>query len=81
MWKSGLTVVYIRIVFHSRCGKRCGKVCFCVEKELEEKVFHISTGHLSSLPVEMWKTFGQFIENRQVSRKDGCGKQFTLKVS
>jgi hypothetical protein len=46
MWKSTLSVVVNRIVFHNGCGKRCGKVCLCVEKELEEKVFHISTGHL-----------------------------------
>jgi hypothetical protein len=52
-----------------------------VEKELEEKVFHISTGSLSSLPVEMWKTFSQFVENEQFNRRSGCGKQFTLKVS
>jgi hypothetical protein len=57
MWKSDLNVVVNRIVFHNGCGKCCGKLYLCVEKELEEKVFHISTGHLSSLPVEMWKTF------------------------
>jgi hypothetical protein len=58
MWKTDLSVAANRIVFHKGCGNHCGKLCLCVEKELEEKVFHISTGHLSSVPVEMWKTFG-----------------------
>jgi hypothetical protein len=58
MWKSHLNVVANRIVFHNRCGKRCGKLYLCVEKGHEAKVFHISTGPFSSLPVEMWKTFG-----------------------
>jgi hypothetical protein len=57
MWKTDLSVVTIRIVFHRGCGKYCGKLYLCVEKEPEEKVFHISTGYLSSVPVEMWKTF------------------------
>ena len=57
MWKTGLIVVTNEIVFHNGCGKYCGKLYLCVEKEPVEKVFHISTGHLSSLPVEMWKTF------------------------
>jgi hypothetical protein len=47
MWKTGLTVVANGIVFHSGCGKRCGKLHLCVEKSLREKVFHISTGHFS----------------------------------
>jgi hypothetical protein len=58
MWKTNLSVVANRIVFHTPCGKCCGKVCLCVEKELEEKVFHISTGCFLTPPVEMWKTFG-----------------------
>jgi hypothetical protein len=44
MWKSDLNDVSNRIVFHNGCGKRCGKLYLCVEKEHEEKVFHISTG-------------------------------------
>jgi hypothetical protein len=57
MWKSDLTVVSIRIVFHNGCGKCCGNLRLCVEKGLKGKVFHISTGHLLRHPVEMWKTF------------------------
>jgi hypothetical protein len=56
MWKSGLNVVYIRIVFHNPCGKCCGNLGLCVEKEPAAKVFHISTGHFLEYPVEMWKT-------------------------
>jgi hypothetical protein len=44
MWKSDLNVVDIRIVFHSPCGKCCGKLWLYVEKALKGKVFHISTG-------------------------------------
>jgi hypothetical protein len=57
MWKSGLTVVTIGIVFHSGCGKCCGKFLLCVEKVRKGKVFHISTGCFLESPVEMWKTF------------------------
>jgi hypothetical protein len=57
MWKSDLNVLSKRIVFHNGCGKCCGKLCLCVEKEHEEKVFHISTGLVLKSPVEMWKTF------------------------
>jgi hypothetical protein len=57
MWKSHLTVVVIKIVFHNGCGKCCGNLWLYVEKAPKGKVFHISTGHLLSLPVEMWKTF------------------------
>jgi hypothetical protein len=57
MWKSDLSVAVNRIVFHNGCGNYCGKLSLCVEKELEEKVYHISTGHLLNMPVEMWKTF------------------------
>jgi hypothetical protein len=45
MWKSDLNVVSIGIVFHIPCGKCCGNLLVCVEKEWEAKVFHISTGH------------------------------------
>jgi hypothetical protein len=58
MWKSDLNIVSNRIVFHSGCGKDCGKLCVRVEKEHREKVFHISTGRFLESPVEMWKTFG-----------------------
>jgi hypothetical protein len=57
MWKNRLIVVNNRIVFHRVCGKRCGKLQVNVEKKYEERVFHISTGHLFTVPVEMWKTF------------------------
>ena len=43
MWKSDLSGVNNRIVFHNGCGKGCGNLCPCVEKETVEKVFHIST--------------------------------------
>jgi hypothetical protein len=56
MWKSDLNVVANGIVFHNGCGKCCGKLSLCVEKNREKKVFHISTGHLFTIPVEMWKT-------------------------
>jgi hypothetical protein len=62
MWKTDLSVVGNRIVFHNGCGKHCGKLHLCVEKRLEEKVFHISTGYLSSVPVEMWKTYGYLLQ-------------------
>jgi len=57
MWKSDLIVVSRRVVFHNGCGKYCGNLSLRVEKEPEEKVFHISTGTLNNRPVEMWKTF------------------------
>jgi hypothetical protein len=57
MWKSELSVVSNRIVFHSGCGKCCGNLWLNVEKKYEERVFHISTGTIFTLPVEMWKTF------------------------
>jgi hypothetical protein len=56
MWKSGLSVVSSGIVFHNGCGKRCGNLRVNVEKKCKGRVFHISTGHLFALPVEMWKT-------------------------
>jgi hypothetical protein len=56
MWKSGLSVVDKRNVFHKPCGKCCGNPRIYVEKNFVETVFHISTGPQFSLPVEMWKT-------------------------
>ena len=56
MWKSDLNVVSVGIVFHNGCGKRCGNLRLCVEKKHEAKVFHISTGEVKKVPVEMWKT-------------------------
>ena len=56
MWKSHLTVDGKELIFHSPCGKCCGKPFPSVEKSSLEKVFHISTGHFFTGPVEMWKT-------------------------
>src|SRR5437764_15072104 len=43
MWKSHFIVESKRIVFHSPCGNRCGKLFRSVEKVFAQKVFHIST--------------------------------------
>jgi hypothetical protein len=59
MWKTGLSVVDKRNVFHNGCGKHCGNLRIYVEKNIRKIVFHISTGHQFNLPVEMWKTFIQ----------------------
>jgi hypothetical protein len=56
MWKRDLSVVNSTNVFHKGCGKSCGNLDVCVEKERHEKVFHISTGAVDKSPVEMWKT-------------------------
>jgi hypothetical protein len=56
MWKSHFIVVTKGIVFHRGCGKRCGKLWRTVEKVDFTKVFHISTGSIVAMPVEMWKT-------------------------
>jgi hypothetical protein len=56
MWKSHFIVLAKGIVFHSPCGNRCGKLSPTVEICSFGKVFHISTGHFITGPVEMWKT-------------------------
>ena len=67
MWKSGLSVVNNRNVFHNPCGKCCGNLRAYVEKKHEARVFHISTGHIFSPPVEMWKTFSQLYDFKQLN--------------
>jgi hypothetical protein len=44
MWKSHFTVATKRIVFHTPCGNRCGKLRSSVEIKTGRQVFHISTG-------------------------------------
>ena len=56
MWKTDLTVLTERVVFHSPCGNGCGNYLMFVEKGSAHKVFHISTGPNFVIPVEMWKT-------------------------
>jgi hypothetical protein len=56
MWKSHFIVDSKGIVFHRGCGNRCGKPSAPVEKFSILKVFHISTGTIIAMPVEMWKT-------------------------
>jgi hypothetical protein len=58
MWKTHFIVVSKRDVFHSPCGKHCGKLSASVENSAPHKVFHISTGTILRGPVEMWKTQG-----------------------
>jgi hypothetical protein len=67
MWKKGLNVVDRRIVFHNYCGKHCGNPRIYVEKNVTEMVFHISTGQLFNLPVEMWKTHVQLYRFKELS--------------
>jgi hypothetical protein len=56
MWKTDFTVAGKRFVFHTPCGNRCGKISPNCGKGFCEEVFHISTGRLKMVPVEMWKT-------------------------
>jgi hypothetical protein len=44
MWKTDLTVLRERFIFHRGCGNGCGKYLVYVEKRSADKVFHISTG-------------------------------------
>jgi hypothetical protein len=56
MWKTDLTVLIARLIFHRGCGNHCGNKLDFVEKGSAHEVFHISTGTVSQSPVEMWKT-------------------------
>jgi hypothetical protein len=56
MWKSHFNVDAKRNRIHSPCGNRCGNLQQTVEISDADKVFHISTGHHFTYPVEMWKT-------------------------
>ena len=56
MWKSHFTVETKGIVFHKGCENLCGNPDYSVGIFSVQKVFHISTGHLYHMPVEMWKT-------------------------
>jgi hypothetical protein len=67
MWKKGLSVVNSRNVFHTHCGKYCGNLRIYVEKNLRKMVFHISTGHKFSVPVEMWKTYTQTYDFKELN--------------
>ena len=74
MWKTEVNVVGNRIIFHNPCGNRCGNLRAFVEKNHEARVFHISTGPFLSLPVEMWKTFSQLFDFKQLMGYWRCGK-------
>jgi hypothetical protein len=58
MWKTDLTILSERVIFHRGCGNDCGNYLWFVEKGSVHKVFHISTGMYLGPPVEMWKTLG-----------------------
>ena len=67
MWKKGLSVVNNENVFHIRCGKYCGNLRIYVEKNIRKIVFHISTGHQLNTPVEMWKTYTQSYDFKELN--------------
>ncbi len=56
MWKTHFIVESKGIVFHSPCGKRCGKLTSSVDNFSFAKVFHSFHRLDVTEPVEMWKT-------------------------
>src|ERR1700755_2924906 len=74
MWKTEVSVAANGNVFHNPCGNRCGNLRAFVEKKHEGRVFHISTGAFLSPPVEMWKTFSQMVDFKQLTGYWRCGK-------
>ena len=62
MWKTHFIVDTKGIVFHSPCGKRCGKLFQPVDKKKFSTDFEFSTGVNFAEPVEMLKTFFNFMK-------------------
>ncbi len=71
MWKTHFIIDSKDFVFHSPCGKRCGKLSPPVDKKSFPQRFEFSTAPDVTEPVEMWKTFFNFLKINGMFRHDG----------
>jgi hypothetical protein len=69
MWKTHSNVDDKGIIFHRGCENQCGKLSRLVDITTFDKDFHISTGCLFLVPVEMWKSRTQTLYTKSLIEK------------